>query len=72
MVVLAAQWDDARIKQLNPTVDLPHARFTVVHRTDGTGKNLVRWYGAGADRSFARYQLDLFFAAPSRSDACQC
>lgn len=30
-------WDDARIKALNPTLNLPHKAITVVHRADGSG-----------------------------------
>jgi len=31
------EWDDPRIKALNPGVALPHLRITVVHRSDGSG-----------------------------------
>ncbi|MGA7799273.1 MAG: phosphate ABC transporter substrate-binding protein PstS [Gammaproteobacteria bacterium] len=30
-------WDDAEIKALNPHMNLPHTRITVVHRSDGSG-----------------------------------
>lgn len=30
-------WDDPQIKQLNPTVKLPHNRIITVHRADGSG-----------------------------------
>jgi phosphate transport system substrate-binding protein len=32
-----AFWDNASIKQLNPSVNLPHEAITVVHRSDGSG-----------------------------------
>ncbi|MDE2364617.1 MAG: phosphate ABC transporter substrate-binding protein PstS [Hyphomicrobiales bacterium] len=31
------QWDDAAIKKLNPTVQLPHEAISTVHRSDGSG-----------------------------------
>jgi phosphate transport system substrate-binding protein len=31
------QWDDPEIKALNPNVQLPHMKITVVHRADGSG-----------------------------------
>lgn len=31
------RWDDPAISKLNPTVKLPHASITVVHRSDGSG-----------------------------------
>jgi phosphate transport system substrate-binding protein len=30
-------WDDAAIKALNPSVNLPHLAITTVHRSDGSG-----------------------------------
>jgi phosphate transport system substrate-binding protein len=30
-------WDDPAIKQLNPSVTLPHQTITVIHRSDGSG-----------------------------------
>ncbi|MER3427455.1 MAG: phosphate ABC transporter substrate-binding protein PstS [Pyrinomonas sp.] len=35
------RWDDARIKADNPTVTLPAADITVVHRSDGSGTTAV-------------------------------
>ncbi len=32
-----AQWDDPKIKKLNPNVDLPSRKIVVVHRSDGSG-----------------------------------
>ncbi len=34
-------WDDARIKSLNPKVNLAHAEITVVHRSDGSGTTAI-------------------------------
>lgn len=34
-------WDDARIKALNPKLDLPHKEITVVHRSDGSGTTAI-------------------------------
>jgi phosphate transport system substrate-binding protein len=30
-------WDDAAIKKLNPTVNLPSTKITIAHRSDGSG-----------------------------------
>jgi phosphate transport system substrate-binding protein len=35
------KWDDARLKQDNPGVNLPAADITVVHRADGSGTSFV-------------------------------
>ncbi len=35
------KWDDAKIKQDNPGVNLPAADITVVHRADGSGTSFV-------------------------------
>lgn len=35
------KWDDARIKQDNPGVNLPASDITVVHRADGSGTSFV-------------------------------
>lgn len=35
------KWDDARLKQDNPSVSLPAADITVVHRADGSGTSFV-------------------------------
>lgn len=35
------RWDDRRIQTLNPDVDLPDERITVVHRADGSGTTYV-------------------------------
>lgn len=35
------RWDDAAIKTLNPTVELPNTPITVVHRSDGSGTTFV-------------------------------
>jgi phosphate transport system substrate-binding protein len=35
------KWDDQRIKQENPGVNLPSADITVVHRADGSGTTFV-------------------------------
>lgn len=35
------KWDDARIKQDNPGVNLPAADITTVHRSDGSGTSYV-------------------------------
>ncbi len=34
-------WDDARIKELNPDVNLPHERIIVVHRSDSSGTTKI-------------------------------
>jgi phosphate transport system substrate-binding protein len=34
-------WDDASIKKLNPTVNLPHLAIVGVHRSDGSGTNFI-------------------------------
>ncbi len=35
------KWDDPRIKALNPDLDLPNWRITVVHRSDGSGTTWI-------------------------------
>jgi phosphate transport system substrate-binding protein len=35
------QWDDAKIKALNPNVNLPNKAIAVVHRSDGSGTTFV-------------------------------
>ena len=35
------RWDDQKIAELNPTVDLPNRSITVVHRSDGSGTTNV-------------------------------
>ncbi len=35
------QWDDAKIKALNPSVNLPNKAIAVVHRSDGSGTTFV-------------------------------
>lgn len=35
------KWDDARIKELNPGVQLPSADIVVVHRSDGSGTTFI-------------------------------
>lgn len=34
-------WDDPRIKEVNPGQTLPHLAITVVHRTEGKGSNYI-------------------------------
>lgn len=34
-------WDDPRIKELNPNLDLPDKRITVIHRSDGSGTTFI-------------------------------
>lgn len=34
-------WDDPRIKELNPELDLPHEKIIAVHRSDGSGTTRV-------------------------------
>ncbi|HTO40956.1 MAG TPA: phosphate ABC transporter substrate-binding protein PstS [Rhizomicrobium sp.] len=34
-------WDDAAIKKLNPTLNLPHLAVVGVHRSDGSGTNFI-------------------------------
>ncbi len=34
-------WDDAAIKKLNPSVNLPHLAVVGVHRSDGSGTNFI-------------------------------
>ncbi len=34
-------WDDARIKAINPKLNLPHNEITVVHRSDGSGTTAI-------------------------------
>ena len=36
-----ASWDDARIKKLNPSLNLPHLAIATVHRADGSGTNFI-------------------------------
>ena len=35
------KWDDQRIKNVNPGVDIPHLNITVVHRSDGSGTTFI-------------------------------
>ena len=35
------KWNDARIKQLNPGINLPNKSITVVHRADGSGTTWI-------------------------------
>lgn len=35
------QWDDKQIKALNPALDLPNQKITVVHRSDGSGTTFI-------------------------------
>jgi phosphate transport system substrate-binding protein len=35
------QWDDAKIKALNPNVNLPNKAIAVVHRSDGSGTTFL-------------------------------
>ena len=34
-------WDDPKIKEINPGQSLPHTEISVVHRTDGKGSNYI-------------------------------
>jgi phosphate transport system substrate-binding protein len=34
-------WDDPKIKELNPSQNLPHLEVSIVHRTDGKGSNYI-------------------------------
>ncbi len=34
-------WDDAKIKAMNPGINLPHKEITVVHRSDGSGTTAI-------------------------------
>jgi phosphate transport system substrate-binding protein len=34
-------WDDASVKKLNPSVNLPHLAIVGVHRSDGSGTNFI-------------------------------
>jgi phosphate transport system substrate-binding protein len=34
-------WDDAAVKKLNPSVNLPHLAVVGVHRSDGSGTNFI-------------------------------
>ncbi|MGC2063812.1 MAG: phosphate ABC transporter substrate-binding protein PstS, partial [Thermodesulfovibrionales bacterium] len=34
-------WDEAKIKQMNPGLKLPHAEITVVYRSDGSGTTAI-------------------------------
>ena len=34
-------WDDAKLKELNPGVNLPHQQIIPVHRTDGSGDTFI-------------------------------
>lgn len=34
-------WDDAAIKRLNPSLNLPHLAIATVHRADGSGTNFI-------------------------------
>jgi phosphate transport system substrate-binding protein len=34
-------WDDAKIKSLNPKIELSHDKITVVHRSDGSGTTAI-------------------------------
>ena len=35
------QWDDPKIKALNPNVSLPNKAIAVVHRSDGSGTTFL-------------------------------
>src|SRR5271169_2190041 len=34
-------WDDAKIKSMNPGVQLPHSEISIVHRSDGSGTTAI-------------------------------
>lgn len=34
-------WDDPKIKELNPNLDLPHEKIIAVHRSDGSGTTRI-------------------------------
>jgi phosphate transport system substrate-binding protein len=34
-------WDDAAVKKLNPSAQLPHEAIAIVHRSDGSGTNFI-------------------------------
>jgi len=34
-------WDDAKLKAMNPQINLPHKEITVVHRSDGSGTTAI-------------------------------
>ncbi|MGH7089038.1 MAG: phosphate ABC transporter substrate-binding protein PstS [Stellaceae bacterium] len=34
-------WDDTRLKQLNPGLNLPHQAITPIHRSDGSGDTFI-------------------------------
>jgi len=34
-------WDDPRIKELNPEVELPHEKIVVIHRSDSSGTTQI-------------------------------
>ena len=34
-------WDDAKIKALNPDINLPHKEITVIHRSDSSGTTAI-------------------------------
>lgn len=36
-----SRWNDAEIKKLNPSVNLPNTPITVVHRSDGSGTTFI-------------------------------
>ncbi|MFA5353639.1 MAG: phosphate ABC transporter substrate-binding protein PstS [Thermodesulfovibrionales bacterium] len=48
-------WDDARIKAMNPKLNLPHAEITVVHRSDGSGTTAIFTnYLSGASKDWEK------------------
>jgi phosphate transport system substrate-binding protein len=48
------RWNDPAIRMLNPTVDLPDERITVVHRSDGSGTTYIfSNYLASVDATWA-------------------
>ncbi|MFA5353525.1 MAG: phosphate ABC transporter substrate-binding protein PstS [Thermodesulfovibrionales bacterium] len=48
-------WDDARIKAMNPSLSLPHAEITVVHRSDGSGTTAIfSNYLSGASKDWEK------------------
>ena len=47
-------WDDKRIKEDNPNLNLPHKKITVVHRSDGSGTTFnFTYYLNGVSKDWA-------------------
>lgn len=65
-------WDDPRIQQLNPAVDLPETEITVVNRSDdsGTTENFLEYLHAVGGQAWP-YEPDPSWPVPGGESAAQ-